>query len=77
MTQAQGGQGERAVISVHRNPLVNWIWIGGFVLVLGTLIALMPSKPGAGTTPSPVRATSVVTEAKLRDSDEVLAKSTP
>src|SRR3990172_207491 len=48
MTPKTEQQQERAVISAHLNPLVNWIWIGGFVLVLGTLIALVPSQPGAG-----------------------------
>jgi cytochrome c biogenesis factor len=24
------------------NPLVNWIWIGGIVLVLGTVVCLLP-----------------------------------
>ena len=75
MTQTQGGQSERAVISAHRNPLVNWIWLGGLVLVLGTLIALIPSLPGA--TASPVRAVSVAAEARLKESDEILAKTTP
>ena len=32
------------VIEVYVNPLVNWIWIGAFVLVFGTLIALVPAK---------------------------------
>ncbi len=32
------------VIEVYINPLVNWIWIGAFVLVFGTLIALVPAK---------------------------------
>ena len=40
------GEEQRAVITVHRYPLVNWIWVGGFVLLLGTLIALVPSRPG-------------------------------
>ena len=25
-----------ATLKVYRNPLVNWIWIGGFIFVLGT-----------------------------------------
>ena len=25
-------------------PLVTWIWIGAFVLICGTLVALVPSK---------------------------------
>jgi cytochrome c-type biogenesis protein CcmF len=34
----------RAVIQAYINPLVSWVWIGGFVMVLGTLIALFPSR---------------------------------
>jgi cytochrome c-type biogenesis protein CcmF len=37
---------QRAVINVHVNPLVNWIWLGCFVVVVGTGIALAPSRPG-------------------------------
>ncbi len=33
----------RAVIEVYVNPLVAWVWIGGFVTFLGTLLALFPS----------------------------------
>jgi cytochrome c-type biogenesis protein CcmF len=40
------GDEQRAVITVHRYPLVNWIWIGGFIVLVGTLIALVPSRPG-------------------------------
>ncbi len=28
-----------ATIKVYINPLINWIWIGGLMLMLGTLIA--------------------------------------
>ena len=35
--------GERAVIHAYINPLVNWIWIGTIVTILGTLLALMPN----------------------------------
>jgi cytochrome c-type biogenesis protein CcmF len=41
---------QHAVITVHRYPLVNWIWVGGFILILGTLIALVPSQPGFSPT---------------------------
>ena len=34
----------RAVMQIYINPLVNWVWIGGFVMLLGTLIALLPSR---------------------------------
>lgn len=32
------------IIKAWVNPLVLWVWIGGFTLVFGTLIALWPSK---------------------------------
>jgi cytochrome c-type biogenesis protein CcmF len=34
----------KAVIEVFVNPLVMWVWIGGVVMVLGTLLALVPSR---------------------------------
>jgi cytochrome c-type biogenesis protein CcmF len=36
--------GKRAIIQVFYNPLTMWVWIGGIVLVIGTLIALLPNK---------------------------------
>jgi len=36
-----GGAAGRAVIRVVINPLVLWIWIGGALLVVGTLVALI------------------------------------
>jgi cytochrome c-type biogenesis protein CcmF len=35
---------QRPVIQAYVFPLVSWIWIGGLVLVGGTLICLVPSK---------------------------------
>ena len=40
----QSNDGANPVIQVYINPLVNWIWIGALTLVLGTLVALVPSK---------------------------------
>jgi cytochrome c-type biogenesis protein CcmF len=31
-----------ATLKVYRNPLVNWIWIGGYILILGTIAILWP-----------------------------------
>ncbi len=47
---------QRAVIQAHINPLVTWVWIGGLVLIGGTLVCLVPSKIKPGT----VRAQVVV-----------------
>ncbi len=35
---------QRAVIQAFVNPLVSWVWVGGLVLIGGTLICLVPSK---------------------------------
>jgi cytochrome c-type biogenesis protein CcmF len=35
---------KKAIIQVFYNPLTMWVWIGGIVLVIGTLIALLPNK---------------------------------
>jgi cytochrome c-type biogenesis protein CcmF len=35
---------QRAVMQAYVFPLVSWIWIGGLVLIGGTLICLVPSK---------------------------------
>lgn len=37
------GSGETATFKAYINPLVNWLWIGGFVFIIGTLIATWPS----------------------------------
>jgi cytochrome c-type biogenesis protein CcmF len=54
-------QDQSATISIHINPLVNWIWLGIGVLLVGTFIALLPERTfafatsrvpaGAATTP--------------------------
>jgi cytochrome c-type biogenesis protein CcmF len=36
--------GKRAVLQAYIFPLVSWIWLGGLVLIGGTLICLVPSK---------------------------------
>jgi cytochrome c-type biogenesis protein CcmF len=39
------------IIKAYLNPLVGWIWAGLVIMVMGTLIALVPSlKPGAAAT---------------------------
>jgi cytochrome c-type biogenesis protein CcmF len=39
--------GTKAIMQVHYNPLVMWVWIGGVILGLGTLIAMLPNKKSA------------------------------
>jgi len=33
-----------ATFKIYNNPLVNWLWLGGFVFILGTMIAAWPDK---------------------------------
>jgi cytochrome c-type biogenesis protein CcmF len=34
----------QATFKVFHNPLVNWLWLGGFVLIFGMLVAAWPEK---------------------------------
>jgi cytochrome c-type biogenesis protein CcmF len=36
------GDGETATFKAYINPLINWLWFGGFVFVFGTLVAAWP-----------------------------------
>ncbi len=42
----QGGNldGSKAIFQVYLNPLTFWVWAGGVLLGVGTLIALLPNK---------------------------------
>lgn len=33
-----------ATFKVYHNPLVNWLWVGGFIFILGTMVAAWPDK---------------------------------
>jgi cytochrome c-type biogenesis protein CcmF len=41
---APQSNGSKAIIQAYINPLVMWVWLGGVVLGLGTLIAMLPNK---------------------------------
>jgi cytochrome c-type biogenesis protein CcmF len=34
-----------ATLKIYRNPLVNWLWIGGALFVLGAIVLLWPHPP--------------------------------
>jgi cytochrome c-type biogenesis protein CcmF len=42
----EGNSSENGLPLIHAylNPLVRWIWLGGLVMVLGTLVALLPNR---------------------------------
>jgi cytochrome c-type biogenesis protein CcmF len=59
------------VIHVYLNPLVKWIWLGGVVVVLGTLLALVPNRQAvlvlrAAEQPAMVPVASHIATAPLR-----------
>jgi len=35
------------VIHAYLNPLVKWIWFGGIIVVLGTILAMLPNRRAA------------------------------
>ncbi len=50
---------DKPIIKVFINPLMNWIWIGVLIVVLGTFVALVPNltrstAPVQVAVPSPV-----------------------
>jgi cytochrome c-type biogenesis protein CcmF len=48
------------IIKAHLNPLVMWIWVGVFVVIFGTVIALVPNTAVIRiTAPAPVHAAAV------------------
>lgn len=38
--------GDKAVVQAYINPLVSWVWIGGLVMIMGTLISMLPALRG-------------------------------
>jgi cytochrome c-type biogenesis protein CcmF len=47
----------RPVIKVHVNPLVMWIWVGVWIMLVGTVLALIPNAvPMQVTAPARLRA---------------------
>ncbi|MDZ4798813.1 MAG: heme lyase CcmF/NrfE family subunit [Bryobacteraceae bacterium] len=64
-----GVEGDRAVIQAYIFPLVSWIWIGFWVLFMGTIVCLIPPKRrDVNATPTSRKSTVVrqpVEEAQL------------
>ena len=56
------GDGSSATFTVYINPLTMWMWVGGLLIVLGTVVSVWPHPQPARTTravtsPFPRRAT--------------------
>ena len=51
----------RPIIKAHLNPLVMWIWVGVFIVIIGTVLALVPSAAAVRiTAPARVPAAAAV-----------------
>jgi cytochrome c-type biogenesis protein CcmF len=50
--------GETATFKIYVNSLINWVWIGGILMIIGTIIA-------AWSTPSQREATYVLKQPVL------------
>ena len=48
-----------ATFKVYHNPLVNWLWLGSFIFILGTLVAAWPDKEPEAA-PAHVRKAAVI-----------------
>jgi cytochrome c-type biogenesis protein CcmF len=53
-----GEEGGFGTLKVFVNPLVNWLWIGSVVLIVGTLLAMWPS-PVASAVTAPARTKTI------------------
>ena len=49
----------RVTVQILVNPLVSWIWIGGLVMALGTILCLVPKKRSASLAMSAAQRTDV------------------
>ena len=61
---------KKAIIQVFYNPLTMWVWVGGIVLVIGTLIALLPNKKA----PARKRPEAEATPERIGEQKEIAAK---
>jgi cytochrome c-type biogenesis protein CcmF len=34
----------KATVQIYLNPLVRWVWIGGIVMFLGSILTMVPNK---------------------------------
>jgi len=54
-----GDQGATATFTIYINPLTMWMWLGGFFLTFGVLIAIWPHPaPRSQTNPQPAYASA-------------------
>jgi cytochrome c-type biogenesis protein CcmF len=51
----------RPIIKAHLNPLVMWIWVGVWTMIIGTIVALVPNAvPVRVSAPAPLQTAAPV-----------------
>lgn len=45
----------RPILRAHLNALVMWIWMGVWIMLIGTVLALIPNAPAPVRVPAPAR----------------------
>jgi cytochrome c-type biogenesis protein CcmF len=45
----------RPILRAHLNPLVMWVWMGVWIILGGTILALVPNAPAPVRVPAPAR----------------------
>jgi cytochrome c-type biogenesis protein CcmF len=63
----------RVTLGVAVNPLVAWLWIGGFVMGLGTAVTLVPTRRRRVRRPSPSTPPAVAADREVDDDLAVVA----
>jgi cytochrome c-type biogenesis protein CcmF len=43
------------ILKAHLNALVMWIWMGVWIMLIGTVLALVPNAPAPVRVPAPAR----------------------
>jgi cytochrome c-type biogenesis protein CcmF len=56
---------DKPIIKVFLNPLINWIWIGVLIVVLGTFVALVPALTPAAARARAAAAVPALAEAEV------------
>ena len=41
---ADFSEDESATIKVYHNPMVKWLWMGGWVIAIGTMVSAWPDR---------------------------------
>ncbi len=57
------------ILKAHLNPLVMWIWLGVWIIILGTALALVPNGPAPVRVALPRRIESTATPAPVATGD--------